>query len=150
MNVAVATVRAASVDDAEAITRLLTELGYPTEPAVMRVRLAALAGRTQRRIRVADFAGQVCGWIEAEHHEPHEAEPEVEILTLVVARNVQHHGIGGLLVADIEAWARSLGSDMLAVRSSVFGNASHPFYRHLGFEHHDDDNEYVKRLLPDA
>jgi GNAT superfamily N-acetyltransferase len=139
-------VRNARVEDAAAMAVLAGELGYPTPAAVMAARLGGLLDRPNRHIRVAEADGVLLGWIEVGRRLTLDSDERVEILGLVVASAARGRGIGRLLVADAEAWARSLGLPTLVVRSNVLREGSHPFYRHLGFEQRKTQHYYLKVL----
>ncbi|HET8899962.1 MAG TPA: GNAT family N-acetyltransferase [Rhodanobacteraceae bacterium] len=143
---AVIRIRDVRVGDAAELAQLVGELGYPTETPLMAARLSALLGREQRRIRVAERGGAVCGWVEAGLRLTLDTDERVEILALIVAEKVRQHGVGRLLVTDIEQWARALGMTSLVVRSNILRDASHPFYRQLGFEQRKTQHYYVKAL----
>ena len=59
---------------------------------------------------------------------------QAELVGLVVDEALRGRGIGAALVTAAEAWARERGLARLRVRSNVTREATHSFYRRLGYE----------------
>ncbi|MBE1160857.1 GNAT family N-acetyltransferase [Dyella acidiphila] len=142
-------VRAACADDAVEIARLATDLGYPVSPVVMLDRLRGLLPRPDHHISVVDAGGILRGWIAVEHRRTLESGERVEIVGLVVDAACRGGGIGRMLVADAEQWARRLGFEAVSVRSNIVREGSHPFYERLGYVRRKTQHFYVKLLAVD-
>lgn len=127
-------IRPAEAGDARRIAALSGQLGYPAAPPVIVDRLRLLAARWDQRVFVAETAGQVVGWAQVGRSLSLEAGEQAELLGLVVDEACRGRGFGGALVAAAEAWARSEGLTVLRVRTQVFREAAHRFYRNLAFE----------------
>ena len=127
-------VRAAQADDASAIARLSSQLGYPVEPAEMALRLARV--RAQRAgevfIAVAE-SGDAIGWIHVVPRLQLEEPPHTELSGLVVAVSARGNGVGAALLAAAECWARSAGFTSMRVRSNVVRERAHRFYEREGY-----------------
>ena len=142
-------VRIAVSGDAPRLAQLSGQLGYPAEAAQVRERLERLAGRPDSVVYVAEAAsGDVAGWIHAISTELLEVGPRGEIVGLVVDEHHRGQGVGKRLVLAAERWAASRGLSEIAVRSNMTRDGSHPFYRHIGFEHVKTQHQYRKRLAP--
>jgi GNAT superfamily N-acetyltransferase len=126
-------IRLVGPDDADAVARLSGELGYPTEPAVMRQRIQAICGAPDRALFVACRSGDVVAWIDMAivHHV--QAEARAEIGGLVVASGARGRGIGARLVARGEQWAVERGLGTVVVRSQIKREAAHRFYEREGY-----------------
>lgn len=126
-------IRPARASDAAATARLSGELGYPVDAAVMAARIERLAGIADHRVFVACRDDRVLGWIHvaAVHHL--QSEPRAEIGGLIVAADARSGGVGAMLVARAERWARDHGFGAIVVRSQIARDAAHRFYLREGY-----------------
>jgi N-acetylglutamate synthase-like GNAT family acetyltransferase len=127
-------IRAAKPGDAKQISRLLDFLGHPLGEKAVKKNLAALA-RLKQLPLVATLDKKVvgvCGL--SKMMTVHRDAPVGRISTLVVAAEVQDHGIGRMLVEGAEAWCRKQGCKIIEVTSNDRRGDAHAFYRHLGYE----------------
>lgn len=138
--------RLARIEDAAEIARLAGELGYPATAAAMASRLARVLDAPTHRVAVVDGGDALLGWIAVEHRLTLESGECVEIVGLVVGASARQGGVGRLLVAEAERWARMLGIETITVRSNVARDASHPFYQRLGYVHRKTQHVYAKPL----
>jgi ribosomal protein S18 acetylase RimI-like enzyme len=129
-------VRDAVPDDAPALAPLLTVLGYPTEPGVLRERLTGLLAEDRTaRVLLAAVGDQVLGFITL-HATPvlHRSTPVGRITALAVAPGHQGLGVGRRLVEAAEAHFASLGFRRIEVTSGTTHQRAYAFYRRLGYE----------------
>ena len=128
------TIRDARVDDAEAIARLLEQLGYPTDVAAVPSRLERLRIVGDRLV-VAELNGKVAGLAQL-HVSPTMAleRPAAKIDGLVVDESFRGQGIGRALVAEMEAEARARGCVLLYLTTATRRENAHEFYRRVGLE----------------
>jgi GNAT superfamily N-acetyltransferase len=127
-------IRKAQVADAEEISRLAAELGYPIDPEDIAFRLADLLGWPDHAVRVAEGeGGKLAGWIHAGAVGWLQSGSYAEIGGLIVDPSMRGRGIGAQLVAAASNWAASLGFEELRVRSNVVRAEAHRFYQRLGF-----------------
>jgi ribosomal protein S18 acetylase RimI-like enzyme len=130
-----AEVRAAKMEDVEAIARLAGELGYPATAADVRKRLDAIAGDPRHALFVAvDRTGTVVGWIQLSEERSVVVDPRAEITGLVVDSASRSLGVGRVLVERGENWARSRGLGTIGLRSNVIRERAHEFYVRLGYK----------------
>jgi len=129
-------VRAAQEGDVEAIASLSAQLGYPTPVDEMRERYsrvrAALAGEIFVATHVND--ARVVGWTHVVPRLQLEDAPYVELAGLVVDETVRSAGVGAVLLAAAEDWARAQGFATMRVRSNVIRERAHRFYEREGYE----------------
>lgn len=140
-----AIVRPATESDSQHIAHLLGELGYPTKAAAIPARLAALAAESISIALVAERDGVVVGVITA--HSIASIHDDVKvtwITTLAVSSAVRQSGIGRILVAAAERWARERGSPRISVTTALHRAVAHTFYERLGYEH--SGRRYTKRF----
>jgi GNAT superfamily N-acetyltransferase len=126
-------IRPGRADDASALARLCTELGYPSTEEQMSARLRRLAG-VEHGLFVAEAGGGVLrGVIDVHERVVLEEDPFAELIALVVAGDTRGEGIGSALVAEAVRWARSRGLVKLWVRVSLWREGTPRFYESLGF-----------------
>ncbi len=125
-------IRPAMADDVAAIARLVTELGYRSQPEQIVHRLAALSpGRSV--LLVAEQDSEITGLVQVFLKPSILVEHSAEIGALVVAASWQGRGIGKALLEAAEAWAIAHGCSTMYVRSNVVREAAHAFYERLGY-----------------
>jgi GNAT superfamily N-acetyltransferase len=128
--------RNANTADAEALARLCSQLGYPTDASTMPARLARLAADDNARAFVAEVDGCVAGLltIHLRYTMNHEA-PIAQITLLVVDEASRGHGVGRLLVERAEQWAMNRGSHRINVTTHLARSGAHAFYERMGYTH---------------
>jgi GNAT superfamily N-acetyltransferase len=123
--------------DIAAIARLITELGYPTDAAAQRDRLArrmALREAISLDLLVARDGNAIVGLASVAALDIDLQEGDLaEIRGLVVLGERRGERIGEHLVHAAEAWARARGARTLMVRTNVTRTGAHRFYERLGF-----------------
>jgi len=130
------TVREAATDDAEALARLSTQLGYPADAASMPDRLGRLAGDRNARAFVASDGERVVGMTTIHLRDTlNHAMPIAQITLLVVDETIRSRGAGRALVEAAEAWARSRGAKRVAVTTALDRSGAHAFYERVGYTH---------------
>lgn len=127
-------IRPASLADAEQITSLLAELGYPSEPDAVVSRLGRLNNDDKVLVLVAEEAGPVVGLVTCHLLNAIHTTPTVAwITTLVVRTDHQRSGVGGQLVTRAEEWAHLRGAVRLSVSSGTHRANAHEFYQRAGY-----------------
>jgi GNAT superfamily N-acetyltransferase len=128
-------IRPAAADDADAISALLAELGYPATPAEVPARLDALAAHPGVVALVAELEHEIVGLATC-HLFPtiHGAEPVAWLTALVTARHARGEGVGTTLVRSVESWARSRGAGRVSLTSGTQRTEAHAFYERLGYD----------------
>lgn len=138
-------IRRATDADAPAIASLAGELGYPTEPAQMRVRLGALHPDDDALfVAVAGVAG--IGWAHVAALRVVVSEPYAELRGLVVASALRSRGVGARLLAAAEEWTRERGLTRIRVRSNVIRERTHAFYERHGYTTTKSQKAFDKKL----
>ena len=128
------TIREAVPGDAARIASLLGELGYPATETFVRDRLAHLAPSTEDAVLVADFHGEIAGFLSF-HILPlfHVAGGLGRITALAVSSRFKRRGIGRQLVAAAECFAWSHGCIRIEVTSGDHRPDAHAFYEAVGY-----------------
>lgn len=135
-------VRAATPDDATALARLLTQLGYPASPGDVLPRLERLEAAGDE-LFVAEVDGDVVGL--ANLHVAPSVEydaPAGKLGALVVDERHRGSAVGRALVGAVEERARGRGCTLLFLTTAEHRTGAHVFYERLGFER--TGRRYVK------
>ena len=138
--------RPAQLGDAAALAILATQLGYPstTEQAV--TRLQHLLSSPLHLVLVAEWSGEVAGWVHVERRVNLESGEGAELMGLVVHERHRRLKLGSQLVRAAERWASGEGLGSLTVRSNIVRDASHALYRSLGYAAVKTQHVYRKGL----
>jgi GNAT superfamily N-acetyltransferase len=130
------TVREPTIDDAEALARLSSQLGYPAEAASMPRRITRLADDPNAKAFVASSGQGVIGMITIHLRDTlNHATPIAQITLLVVDEAIRSRGAGRALVEAAEAWATARGAKRVAVTTALDRAGAHAFYERLGYAH---------------
>ena len=141
------TISLAEAADAEALAELAGQLGYPASGATLAARLAGLLARPdEHRVWVAHFEDRPIGWLHAFVARYLVDDPYAEIGGLVVAEGERGHGVGALLLAAVDDWARACGFDRVGVHSNVLRADAHRFYERAGFVLEKRQGVFTRRL----
>ena len=126
-------IREAYAGDANAVTSLLAELGYPDERDAVEKRLEAASASENDRIFVA-LDGTVPVGLSSVHLIPllHRSSSVARITAFVVAESVRRRGVGVALVRACEQFAASRGAERLEVTSGDSRAGAHAFYQAQG------------------
>jgi GNAT superfamily N-acetyltransferase len=134
MNDANATVRPATLDDAERLASLLTDEGYPAGSS-------DLAARIERyrvlgsQVLVAEAGGEVVGFISVLVLPRFEVDDLfARITSLVVDAGVRERGIGRLLMEAAEEYAKGAGVAWLEVTAGHHRPDARRLFESLGYD----------------
>lgn len=129
------TIRDARPDDAEAIARLLTQLGYPSDAGAVDERLERLQV-VGDRVVVAEVDGVVVGLAHLQVTPAIERDrPAAKLGALIVDEEQRGRGVGRALVEAIEVEARRRGCELLFLTTAERRDDAHAFYERVGLEH---------------
>ena len=129
------TLRHATPDDADRISELLGQLGYPARAAAVRRRLERLAASNADETWVAERDAEIVGLVGLHVSESLEHDgPVGKISEIVVEERLRGKGIGATLMEAAEREARRRGCVLLFLTTAERRGEAHRFYRRLGFE----------------
>jgi len=136
-------IREAAPRDAEALSGLLGELGFPTDAKDIRKRLAALQKAGEPPL-VADEAGPLgcLTW----HVTPvlHRPTAVGRVTMLVVTKKARGRGVGRALLEAAEDRLRAAGCALVEVTSNIELGGAHEFYKGRGYRR--TSYRFVKEL----
>jgi GNAT superfamily N-acetyltransferase len=134
--------------DARRAAELAGELGYPSTAEQMAARKTVLDREGRHGLLVAeDERGDVIGWIIVSEMCSLELDPHAEVKGLVVTEAARSRGVGRLLMAAGEAWARARGLREIVLRSNVIRERAHHFYHSIGYDVQKRQVKLTKRLV---
>jgi GNAT superfamily N-acetyltransferase len=129
-------VRDAQPFDADALARLITQLGYPTSPSTLPGRLSRLGSDANARAFVAESDGDIAGALTIHLRDTlNHDRPIAQITMLVVDENQRGSGIGRALVDAAEQFARDRGCHRINVTTQLMRAGAHAFYERVGYTH---------------
>jgi len=130
-------IRPATPHDAASLSRLLDQLGYPTDSAEIPERIDKLHARPGTRVLVAENeSGDVVGVATIHLFESlHSSEPVAWLTTVVVDEQARGQGVGSALVTRAEKWAIDHGARRISLTSAVRRERAHEFYKARDYEH---------------
>lgn len=138
-------IRKATLADADKLTILLTQLGYPGTEGFIREKIVQLDEHADAELLVAVEYGEILGFISI-HFVPQIALPGsfARVSYLCVGEEAQNRGIGRLLISYCEALARERACDRIEVHCHSRRVKAHEFYYRQGFE---ESPKYLTKRL---
>lgn len=140
-------IRRATLDDAAQLAPLACQLGYPSTVEEVAGRLEEILHDDSHIIFVAQLASSaIVGYIEIFPFRTIGSNPRIEIASFVVDESCRSQGVGRLLLAHSEEWARSHGYRETSLRSNVIRERAHLFYENLGYRVNKTQKSFRKKL----
>jgi GNAT superfamily N-acetyltransferase len=140
--------RDASEDDADAVARLLAELGYPTAARAAVAHITRFTDDPASRLQVAEDEKEGIVGLLRTHIVPRLDDDAVScrITDLVVFPIHRRAGVGSILIAVAEQEASKAGAPRLDLSSGEWRADALEFYASQGFETHA--RAFTRRLSP--
>ena len=126
------------------IAELLQGEGYPGDEASIQRRLGLLP--REDRILMAVEGESLLGFAHLRIARDLAADETAEVVSIVVRPDHRRRGIGRMLVAAAETWARQSGRARLLLRTDVVRTPAHAFYVALGYLKSATTVEFVRDL----
>lgn len=140
-------IREAALADCSAITRLnREEMGYDYPQEKTFVKLQACLANPAHRIFVAEWEGEVVGYLHLEEYDVLYAGHMVNVLGIAVSSAWRRQGVGSALLSAGEAWARSKGAVAVRLVSGEARKGAHAFYQNLGYTGNKLQRNFKKPL----
>lgn len=138
-------IREVKIEDYEAVYRLNRDsLGYNYSAAKTKERLEHILKCRDAKIFIACIDDQPVGYIHAENYECTFQDCRKNILSIAVAAEHQHKGIGSALIAAVETWAQETGSAGVRLVSGIDRTAAHAFYEARGYTFRKAQKNFFK------
>jgi GNAT superfamily N-acetyltransferase len=138
-----AEIRLAVPGDAERLSPLFGQLGYPTGASLIESRLQSLDPRVA--VLVAERDAKLVGFI-AISVQPEFIVEEAVVLGLVVEEKARNAGLGAALLRAAEKWASGCDARTIVVRSNVIRADAHRFYEREGYGRRKSQHIFEKAL----
>lgn len=126
-------VRPARITDAERISLLSQQLGYPASEEEIKRRFDTIQHDADHALFVAETGGWAIGWVHVFTCPMVTTESEAEVGGLVVEEKFRRSGVGRLLMERAEEWARGKGCRAVYLRSNIIRKDTKPFYEKIGY-----------------
>lgn len=139
-------VRQMRPEDAAAVAKLVTQLGYPSTEDEIRRRYDLIKDRWDARLFVAHAGSAIVGWLHVQALYLLETDARAEIFGLVVADTARGTGVGRRLMEAAEEWALVRGLNVMGLRSNHLRTEAQGFYEHLGYKVIKTQNAFRKSL----
>jgi GNAT superfamily N-acetyltransferase len=140
------TIRSPRSTDYDEMTALALQLGYPSTPEQIRIRLEEMGGN-QHAVFVAELGnGQIAGWIGVYIFRSVQMDYCAFISGLIVGETVRAGGIGKELLNTAEDWALQHGCRGICVSSNVIRHRAHAFYSRNGYSAVKTQTTFSKNL----
>ena len=139
------TVRSATPADASAIADLLAQLGYPTSPETVPMRIADIEAQGGVVLVAVAEPERIVGLLSGTRHATIHEEGEVAYITaLVTDANARRQGVASALVLALERWAVAHRCSRVSVTSAEHRADAHAFYPRRGFPY--TGRRFTKKL----
>src|SRR5438270_1323476 len=129
-------IRSATADDAPALSRLLGQLGHPSDASEIPARLKNMEARLGTTVLVGEENGRVVSCVTVHlFYALHASEPTAWLTAVVVDEDVRGRGIGSAMIKRAEVWAIQHGALRIALTSALHRKEAHEFYKAREYEH---------------
>ncbi|MBX3472912.1 MAG: GNAT family N-acetyltransferase [Planctomycetes bacterium] len=125
-------IRPATESDLPVLCDLCAQLDYAGDPADIARWFAGLRGRADHALLVAEDGG-VLGFADVSQRRHLIGPPMAELESLVVLDTARGRGVGAMLLAATEAWARQHNLAGVNLGSRVTRKDAHRFYEREGY-----------------
>lgn len=122
------------IEDAATLSELYGELDYPCTVEAMRIRLSHVIQDSAHHVIVAtNEQGDVVGCVHLGILKSLDDNLSGQILGLIVTQSVRGSGVGRMLMAAAERWAKEHGCCKVILRSGQKRSGAHAFYERIGY-----------------
>jgi GNAT superfamily N-acetyltransferase len=138
-------VRSANPADVATLSKLTAELGYSDSQEDLHRRLETISSLPEHKVVVAEHNGKVVGFMSFHSLDLLTGAVKLgRITALVVTESERGKGIGTLLIAKGEEFAREAGCKLIELTSNRRRVEAHMFYESLGYE--GSSKRFVKKI----
>ncbi|MHC3122932.1 acyltransferase [Acinetobacter sp. GN11] len=138
-------IRAAKLEDSQAICDLLKQMGYPQPLTLIQEKFEILNNDPNSQILIAEEKGKICGFLSLYFIPQIALQGDfAKICYLCVDENMRSKGVGHLLVQEAERLAKQRGCDRMELHSGEQRTLAHQFYLREGYV---DAPKYFRKPL---
>lgn len=126
-------IRRASTEDVESVLKLANEFvtSFKIEETIFRASFEVLTKDENALVAVAEFEGEVVGYVLAFRHHTFYANGAVAwVEEIAVNARLRRHGFGKALMRSVELWARESNCQLVALAT----RRAEDFYVNLGYQ----------------
>lgn len=130
-------IRQATLQDAPSILPLMVQLGYPTTSEKLIERMNFYLISPDYEVFVAQQENNIVGLVTLTFFQHFVGDKKAcRITALVVDEKYRKHGIGRLLMTEVENCAKNFGYSIIELTSGLrrAKDGSHEFYKKLGYQ----------------
>ena len=139
-------IREALFQDADVLTSLTAQLGYPCTKEEILERLIPYQNKSHGEVLVAVLDGTVVGWISLNIVRYFYVEPFIEVSGFIVEEKEREKGIGKRLLGEAEVWTKEQGCRRIRIRTNVIRIEAHRFYENNGYKKIKEQKVYMKEI----
>ena len=146
-------IRETEAQDAQALSALSAQLGYPAEPADIALRLEKLRRNPERHVFVAETVVSspnaeriVAGFISFEPYETIYCAAGINITGFAGDEKLRRKGIGRALMHAVEQYAAENGFSFIRAESNAARKDAHEAYRKLDFDSEKAQIRFLKKI----
>lgn len=115
---------------------------YPIEDT--KKQLQQILNDSNHKIYVAVVADKVVGYIHANNYDLLYAPHLKNIMGIAVSSDFRKNGIGKMLLAEVEKWAKDTGAFGVRLLSGATRIGAHDFYKSCGYEGNKGQKNFKK------
>lgn len=139
-------VRTAVAADGSSIAALSSQLGYPARVGDVKRRVSEITEDENCELLVAVSKGAVVAWLLIHVYRLVTSDCLAQVAGLVVDEAHRNQGIGALLMASAEEWARDRNCRGVMLRSRSARKSAHRFYERLGYSDIKTQDVFLKEF----
>jgi GNAT superfamily N-acetyltransferase len=139
-------IRRMTIEDVSVSQVLLSQLGYPLDTPEVQRRYDAVAASTDHSLMVAEQVGRVVALCHVYVRPALDKPPEAIVQALVVDHASRGSGVGKIMMAAAETWAKDRGFTSVALASNVARTEAHTFYEAIGYQRTATSHLFRKTL----
>ena len=141
------TIRGAIESDASELTRLSSQLGYPSTSEDVLINLLELILDPDHEVYIAEvIEGSLVGFAHMFVTRRLFLKPFTEFGGLVIDEKFRGKGIGSQLLAEAESWAVKMGCQEIRVRSNTRRILAKEFYLDRNYLENKKQRVFLKKL----
>lgn len=141
-------IRPANTADLSQLVDLLEQLGYPSTPDQLTLRLARIGQHPDHRLLVSEGPSGISGLCHLQRIDLLASDGYAEVQALVVDAAHRRQGVGRALLQEAASQARAMGASRIRLRSGLHREEAHRFYLAQGYERNRPSYAFERLIHP--